>query len=154
MYLVSVPHRYGCLSGSHTIAAGDEVAAGLQALRSELQAHKAELYLAAGTDDVLAACLVMLHLLTTGGTGPDRGAVGDPLHLREISGLAGPQEFEVLVDAAIVVAAIRAWSYTFPRLQTLPTELVHFLFVSRAHRALHTEVSWLLSLYVSFATRT
>ncbi|KAM4536286.1 uncharacterized protein PAE49_020943 [Odontesthes bonariensis] len=49
-----------------------------------------------------------------GGTGPDRGTVGDPLHLSEGAGLAGPEEFKVLVDAAIVVAAIRAWSQPAP----------------------------------------
>lgn len=69
--LVSVPHRYGGLYGSHTITAGDEVRARLQALRSQLQAHKAELNLTARTDDVLTARCVMRHLQATGGTGPE-----------------------------------------------------------------------------------
>lgn len=86
--LEPAPHWYGGLSGSHTSTAGDEVRTCFQALRRELQTDKAELYLAAGTDNVLAACFVMLHLLTTGGTGPDGGTRVDTLHLREVGGLA------------------------------------------------------------------
>ncbi|XP_039679545.1 ubiquitin carboxyl-terminal hydrolase 17-like protein A isoform X2 [Perca fluviatilis] len=85
-------YRYGGLSGSHTITAGDEVRARLQALRS--------------------------------GTGPDGGTCVDPLHLREGGGLAVLEELEVVVDAAVIVAAVRAWSCTFPHHQTLPAELV------------------------------
>ncbi|KAJ0006296.1 hypothetical protein NQD34_013569 [Periophthalmus magnuspinnatus] len=67
------PHWDGGLSGGHSSAAGDEVGAGLQTLRSELQTHKAELLLAARTNDVFAACFVMLYSLPAGGTGPDGG---------------------------------------------------------------------------------
>ncbi len=152
--LVSVPHRDGGLSGSHTITAGDEVRARLQALRSELQTHKAELNLTARTDDVLTARLVVLHPLTTGGTGPNGRTRVDPLHLREGGGLAVLEKLEVVVGAAVVVAAVRAWSWTFPRLQTLPAELVNFLLVCCADCAQHAEVSQVLSLHIGFAPRT
>lgn len=112
--LGSAPHRYGGLSGSHSSTAGDEVRARPQTLRSELQTHKAELHLAARTDDVLAAVSVVLRPLTTGGTGPDGGTSADPLHLGEGGGLAGFQNFELMVDAAIIVAAVGAWGWTFP----------------------------------------
>lgn len=128
-----MPHRYGCLSGSNTITTGDEVGAGLQTLRSELQTHEAELHLAARTDDVLAARLVVLHLMSTGWTGPNGGTGIDSLHLRKGSGLAGPEQFQVMVDAAIVAAAIRARSWTFPRLQTLPAELEVGLLICSTH---------------------
>lgn len=78
------PHWYGGLSGGHSSTAGLKVGAGLQTLRSELQTHKAELDLAARTDDVLAARFVVLHFLPTGGTGPDRGHRLCPLHLLEV----------------------------------------------------------------------
>ena len=142
------------MSRSHTTAAGDEVGARLQTFRSELQAQKAELHLAARTDDVLASRLVVLHLLTAGGAGPDGGAVVDSLHLREQGGLAGPEKFEVVVDAAVVIAAIRAWGWTFPLLQTLPAELVHSLLFYLAHKALHVQISHVFSFNVGFATRT
>ncbi|XP_042367989.1 probable ubiquitin carboxyl-terminal hydrolase 5 isoform X1 [Plectropomus leopardus] len=121
---VSVPHRYGGLSGGHTVTAGDEVRARLQALGSELQTHKAELDLTARADDVLAARLVVLHPLATGGTGPDGGTGTDALHLFEDGVPAVLEELEVVVDAAVVIAAVGAWSRTFPRLQTLPAELI------------------------------
>lgn len=149
-----MPHRYGGLSGSNTIAAGDEVRARLQALTFELQAHEAELDLTAWADDVLAARFVVLHPLTTGGTGPDGGTRVDPLHLREVGRLAVLEKLEVVVDAAIVVAAVRAWSFTFPRLQTLPAELVSLLLVCSADYALHIEVHQVLSLHIGFAPRT
>lgn len=152
--LVSVPHRYGGLSGSHSSAAGDEVRACPQTLRSELQTHKAELNLTARADDVLAACFVVLHPLTAGGTGPDGGTLVNPLHLRERGVLTVLEKLEVVVDAAVVVAAVGAWSFTFPRLQTLPAELVHLLLVCLADCALHTEVCQVLSLHIGFAPRT
>lgn len=148
---VSVPHRYGGLSGSHTTTAGDEVGARLQALFSELQAHEAELDLTARADDVLTARLVVLHPLTAGGTGPDRGAANGPLHLTEVGVLAVLEKLEVVVDAAVVVAAVGAWSWTFPQLQTLPAELVSFLFVCCADCAMHTKVGQVLSLHIGFA---
>lgn len=142
------------MSGSHTSTAGDEVGARLQALRRQLQTHKAELLLAARTDDVLTARFVVLHPLTTGGTGPDGGTRVDPLHLREGGGPAVLEELEVVVDAAVVVAAVGAWSCTFPQLQTLPAELVNLLVVCSAHCALHVEVTRVLSLHIGFAPRT
>lgn len=154
MYLASVPHRYGRLSWSHSITARDEVGACLQTLRSELQTHEAELHLAAWTDDVLASRLVVLHLVTAGGAGPDGGAAVNPLHLREGGDLAGPEELEVVVDAAVIAAAIGAWSRTFPRLQTLPAELVHFLLFRLTHDALHVQISQVFSLNVGLAART
>lgn len=152
--LVSVPHRYGGLSGGHTIAAGDEVRTCLHALRRELQTHKAELILTARTDYVLTARFVVLHPLTTGGTCPDGGTRLDPLHLREVGGLAVLEKLQVVVDAAVVAAAVRAWSRTFPRLQTLPAELVNFPLVCCANCALHVEVSQVFSLHIGFAPRT
>lgn len=56
-----------------------------------------------------------------------------------------------MVDAAVVVAAVGAWSWTFPQLQTLPAELVNFLFVCCAYCALHIEVGQVLSLHIGFA---
>lgn len=154
LLLVSVPHRYGCLSGSHTITAGDEVRTRLQALRSEFQTHKAELNLTARTDDVLAASFVVLHPLTTGGAGPDGGTGIHPLNLRQGGSLAVLEKFEFVIDAAVIVTAIRAWSSTFPWLQTLPAELGHFLVVCCADCALNIEVSQVLSLHIGFATWT
>lgn len=142
------------MSGSHTSTAGDEVRTCFQALRRELQTDKAELDLAARTDDVLAACFVVLHPLTAGGTGPDGGTRKDALHLREVGGLAVLQKLEVMVDAAFVLAAVRARSSTFPRLQTLPAEIENFLLVCCANCALHTEVNQVLSLHIRFAPRT
>lgn len=148
-----MPHRYGGLPGSHAQAAGDEVRARLQALASGVQAHEAELLLAARTDDVLAARFVVLHDLATGGTGPDGGAFVDVPHLREGGVLAGLQELEVWVDATFIIAAVGTWSWTFPRLQTLPTELV-ILRVGFAYGALHVEVTQVLSLHIAFAAGT
>lgn len=141
------------MSGSHTTTAGDEVGARLQAVFSELQAHEAELDLTARADDVLTARLVVFHPLTAGGTGPDGGAANDPLHLREDGVLAVLEKLEVVVDAAVVVAAVGAWGATFPHLQTLPAELVNFLFVCSADCALHVEVGQVLSLHIGFAPR-
>lgn len=142
------------MSGSYTITAGDEVRTCLQALRSEFQTHKAELFLTARTDDVLAACFVVLHPLTTGGTGPDGGTGINPLNLRESGSLAVLEKFEVVIDASIVVTAVRAWSAAFPWLQTLPAELGHFVLVSCADCALNIKVGQVLSLHIGFATRT
>lgn len=152
--LVSVPHRYGGLSGSHASTAGEEVGARLQALRSELQTHKAELHLTARTDDVLTARCVVLHLCTTGGTGPDGGTRSDPLYLREGGGLAVLEELQDRVDAAVVVAAVRTRCCAFPLLQTLPAEVVNLLLFVRADRAHHAEVALVLSLHLRFTART
>lgn len=148
-----MPHRYGGLSGSHTIAAGDEVGACFQTLRSELQAHKAELNLTARTDDVLAARLVVLHPLTTGGTNTDGGTLIYSLHLREVGHLAVLEKLEVVVDATDVVTAVRAWSTTFPRLQTLPAELTDLPLICFADCAVHTEIGEVLSLHTGFTPR-
>lgn len=142
-----MPHRYGGLSGSYTITAGDEVGARLQALGGELQAHEAELDLAARTDDVLAARFVVLHLLAAGGTGPDRRTRINPLHLREVGGPAVLEELDVVVDAAVVVAAVGARRWTLPCLQTLPAEVVTFPLVRCAECALNAEVTRVLSLH-------
>lgn len=82
------------------------MSAGFQAHRSEFQTHKAELFLTARTGDVLAACFVVLHYLTTGGTGPDGGTGIDPPNLREISSLAVLENFEFVVYAAIIITAV------------------------------------------------
>lgn len=93
----------------------------------------------------------MLHHLTAGGTGPDGGTAGDAHHLREGGGHAALEELEVGVDAAVVAAAVGAWSWTFPWLQTLPAELVIRLHVCFAYGALHVEVTRVLSLHIGFA---
>lgn len=134
-FSVSAPHRYGGLSWGH--AAQFEVSACLQALWSELQAHKAKLLVTARTDDVLAACLVVLHFHSTGGTGSDRGTRSDPSNLRKCDELAVLEKLQVTVGAASVVAAVGAWGSAFPRLQTLPAELVRFLLVNCADGAVH-----------------
>lgn len=146
-----MPHRYGGLSGGHTITAGQEVRARLQAFFGEFQTNEAELYLTARTDDILAACFVVLHLLTTGGTGPDGGTLDVPMHLREDGGLAALDELQVMVGAALVFAAVRARSRTFPWLQTLPAELVDGLLVCFTDGALHAKVCEVFSFHVGFA---
>lgn len=152
--LVPVPHRDGRLSGSHSVTAGDEVGAGLQTLRFELQTHEAELHLTARTDDVLAARFVVLHPLTTGGTSSDGGTLVHPLNLGEVRVLAVFQQLQVVVDAAVVAAAVGARSRTFPGLQALPAELGEFLLVCCADCALNTEVCQVLSLHVGLTSRT
>lgn len=152
--LVSVPHRYGGLSGGHTITAGQEVRARLQAVLGEFQTYEAELYLTARTDDVLTTCLVVLHLLTAGGTGPDGGTLDVPLHFREDGSVAFLDELQVEVDAPGVVAAVRARSRTLPWLQTLPAELVDGLLVCSTDGALHAQVREVFSFHKRCAART
>lgn len=137
---MATPHWHGCLSRGHTVTAGQEVRTGLQTLFGELQAHETELDLTAKTDDVLAARFVMLCLLAAGGTGPYGGALIHPLNLREGGGLAVLEELEVLVNAALVVAAVRAGGPAFPRLHTLPAEVEGFLVVHCADCAQNIEV--------------
>lgn len=95
----------------------------------------------------------MFHPLATGGTGANGGAVGDTCHLRERRGFAVLQQFQVLVDTAIVVTVVRVWPGTFPLLQALPAELIPLTFVCSAHCAEDTEVGEVLSLYEGFADR-
>lgn len=59
-----------------------------------------------------------------------------------------------MVDAAFVLAVVRARSSTFPRLQTLPAEIESLLLVCCANCAVHTEVSQVLSLHIRFTPRT
>lgn len=153
-HLVSVPHRNGGLSGGHTITAGQEVRARLQAVLGEFQTHEAELYLTARTDDVLTTRFVVLHLLTTGGTGSDGGTLDFPLHLREDGGLAVLDELQVEVDAPAVVAAVRARSGTFPWLQTLPAELVGGLLACSTDGALHAKVREVFPFHIRLTART
>lgn len=136
------------------VAARNEVSAGLQALRSELQAHEAKLLVTARADDVLAACLVVLHFHPTGGTGSDRGTRCHPLNLWESDELAVLEKLQVAVDAVGVVTAVGARGPALPRLQTLPAELTGLLLVTFADGALHTEVDQILSLHVSLAPGT
>lgn len=110
--------------------------------------------MAARTDDVLAACLVVLYFHSTGGTGSDRGAVSDPRNLRKCDELAVLEKLQVVVGAAGVVAAVGAWSSTYPWLQTLPTEFKRFLLVNCADGAVHIEVGQILSLHISLAPST
>lgn len=124
------------MSGRHPIFAGNKVRAVLKTLRSEFQTHEAELHLTPRTDDVLAAGFVVLHLLSTGGTGPDGGDLADPLHLGESDGPAVLQKNQVVVDAAVVVTAVVARRCALPRLQTLPAELRRLL-VRLTDGALH-----------------
>lgn len=109
-------------------------------LLSSFQTHKAELDLAAIADDVLAACFVVLHLLAAGGTGPNGGTFVDSLHLREDGGLAVLEELEILVHAAIIVAAVRAWGLAFPFVHTLPAEVEWSLLVFCTDCASNVEV--------------
>lgn len=101
----------------------------LQTCLCELQTHEAELHLTARTDNVLAACFIVLHLLATGGAEPYGGTRVDPHHLREGGGLAILEELEIMVNAALVVAAVRAWGWAFPRVHALPAEVEQFLLV-------------------------
>lgn len=152
--LIPAPHRYGGLSWSNTAAAETEVGTCFQALRSELETHKAKLFLTARTDDVLAACFVMLQFLTAGGTGPDGGACSDPLNLTELDGFAAPEKLQVKVGTVGVATLVRAWGRAFPQLQTLPAEFISFLLAYCADWAVHVKVTQILSLHISFAART
>lgn len=130
--LFSAPHRYGGLSWSNASAAETEVGTCFQALRSELETHKAKLLLTARTDDVLAACFVMLQFLTAGGTGPDGGARSDPFNLTELDGFAALEKLQVKVGTVDVATLVRAWGRACPRLHTLAAEFICFLLVSCA----------------------
>lgn len=112
-----------------------------QTLLGTLQTHEAELDLTARTDDVLAACFVVLHLLPTGGTGPDGGTLVDPEHLRKGGGLAVLEDLEIMVDAAVIGAAVRAWGPALPWLHALPAELERSLLVFCADCAANVEVA-------------
>lgn len=152
--LFSAPHRYGGLSWSNAAAAEIEVGTCFQALRSELETHKAKLFLTARTDDVLAACFIMLQFLTAGGTGPDGGACSDPFNLSEVDGFAAPEKLQVKVGTGGLATLVRAWGRACPQLQTLPAEFIRFLLVSCADWAVHIKVGQILSLHISFASRT
>lgn len=135
-----MPDRYGGLSGGHAIAAEPEVRACLQTLVRQLQTHEAELDLTARTDDVLAARFVVLHILAAGGAGPYGRTGVDPHHLREGGGFAVLEELEIVVNAAVIVAAVRAWGSAFPRFHTLPAEVEQFHLVCCADCAHNVEV--------------
>lgn len=112
----------------------------LQTRLCEIQTQEAELHLTARTDNVLAARSVVLHLLATGGADPYGGTCIDPHHLTEGGGLAFHEELEIMVNAAVVVAAVRAWGRAFPRVQALPAEVEQFLLVRCADQAHNVEV--------------
>lgn len=152
--LVSAPHRYGGLSWSNAAAAETEVGTCFQALRSELETHKAKLFLTTRTDDVLAACFVMLQFLTAGGTDPDGGARSNTFNLSELDGFAALEKLQVKVGTVGVATLVRAWGWAFPWLQTLPAEFIRFLLVSCADWAVHVKVGQILSLHISFAAWT
>lgn len=135
-----MPDRYGGLSGGHAIAAGPEVRTCLQTLIRELQTHEAELDLTARTDNVLAARFVVLRNLAAGGAGPYGWTRVDPHHLREGGGVAGLEELEIAVNAAIIIAAVRAWGTAFPRSHALPAEVERLHLVSCADCAHNVEV--------------
>lgn len=61
------PAWNGCLAGCHTSGTLCVMAACFQAFRCELEANKAELFLTAVADDVLAPCGVVLEQIATGG---------------------------------------------------------------------------------------
>lgn len=149
---VSMPNRDGGLSWGHV--AQNEVGACLQALCSKLQTHKAKLLVTARTDDVLAACLVVLHFHPTGGTNSDRGTRSDPTNLRKCDGLAGLKKLQVVVGAAFVVTAVGAWGLAFPWPQALPAEFVCSLLVNCADGAVHIKVGQILSLHICLAPGT
>lgn len=96
--------------------------------------------MAAGAVYIFAELPVVLHLHATCGAGPDRGDAGGALYLRQTDGLACAQKLQVLVGAAVVVAAVRARAWTFPLPLTLPAELVGLLLISCAYGARHTQV--------------
>ena len=123
----------------------------LQTLAGELQTHEAELHLAARTDDVLAAASVVLHALTAGGADPDGGTLVHALHLSETGVPAVLEELQGVVDAVVVVAAVRARHRAFPLLQTLPAEVVFCPLISCAYGALDTQVGSILSLHIRVA---
>lgn len=135
-----MPHWYGGLSGGHAVAAGHEVRTRLQTRLCEFQTHEAELHLTARTDNVLAARFVVLHLLATGGAEPYGGTSVGPNHLREGGGRAVLDELEIMVNAAVVVAAVRAWGRAFPRVHALPAEVEQILLVRCADQAHNVEV--------------
>lgn len=135
-----MPHWYGGLSGGHAVAAGHEVRTCLQTRLCEFQTHEAELHLTARTDNVLAARFVVLHLLATGGAEPYGGTSVGPNHLREGGGHAVLDDLEIMVNAAVVVAAVRAWGRAFPGVHALPAEVEQILLVRCADQAHNVEV--------------
>lgn len=109
--------------------------------------------MAARAFDIFAVVSTMFHLHAACGTGSDGGAVGDPLHRGQTDGLACLQKLQVPVDAAVVAAAVRSRTWTFPSSLTLPAELVGLLLVGCAYEALDTQVGEILPLYTRFALR-
>lgn len=103
--------------------------------------------MAARAVDILAVLLAMFHLHAACGAGSDRGAVGDPLHRGQAEGLAGLQELEVPVHAAVIVAAVRSRARTFPFPHALPAELVGLLQIRCAYGAPDTQVGEILPLH-------
>ena len=147
------PFGNGGLFGRDATGARYEIGAGLQALLCELQTHEAELHLAARTEDVLAARLVVLHLNATGGARPDGRAGTHPLHLGQQDGATFLQQLQVVVDAAVVVAAVGAGRLPLPRLQTLPAELPGGLPACLADSAVETEIVLVRSFHNGPAPR-
>lgn len=95
----------------------------------------------------------MIHLKATCGAESDQGAGGDPFDLRQADGLARLEKLQHTVDAAVVVAAVRSRSRTFPRLPTLPAEVIGLLPIRCADEALDTQVGEILPLHTCPALR-
>lgn len=117
----------------------------------QFQADEAERHMAVRAVDVFAVLLAMIHLKATGGAESDRGAGRDPFDLRQADGLARLEKLQHTVDAAIVVAAVRSRSRTFPLLPTLPAEVVSLFLISCADEAVDTQVGEILPLHTCTA---
>lgn len=148
-----VPGGDAGLPGGHPVLAGPEVGAGLQAEGRELQAHEAELHLAARAQEVLTAAAVVLQQQAAGGAGPHGGAFSHAQNIRQRRGLTALQQLQILIGAALVVAAIAAGPGALPALEALPAELVEPPRLRCAHRALHTQIAQVLPLNTRLAAR-
>lgn len=109
--------------------------------------------MAAGTGDVFAELLVMLHPHAARGTAPDGWATGDALNVWQAHGLAPLQDLQVLVGTAVVVAAVESGGTTLPLPPTLPAEQEILLPIGGAYGAQDAQVGGILSLHVCIALR-
>lgn len=130
---------YGGLPGRHAAGARLVNVAVLAALLFVLEAREAEVLRASSAHQEFAPGSVVLQQEATGGTRPEGGAAGDPVHIEEGHVRTVFQGLQGLVDAAFVTTAICPWRRASPLSQALPAEEENCTVVSAAHRALHTE---------------
>lgn len=102
------PHWYRGLSRGKAAGAGIKRLTCLQTIFGGLQAHETELYLTALAEDVFASGAVMPHQEATGGAGTEGGTAHHIVYVFKGDCGAVLQSFQGLVDAAVIVTAVRA----------------------------------------------